>query len=469
MGDKFEFGIDFQWNILKFILTSDDGYKALPYIKRDYFELLTQEVIFYGVEKFYRKRKKLPRLASTLNEQLRTSVFNSKDYAQELKSADRTEIQKRVRRLYKSKIKDSEEVLDSVKKFASYIEFKDVLEGVNLNNFSQYETYSKKIQKAINIGIETDDTRGSFMVNGIKGRTARRSSQDSVIPTPFRQLNQYTNAGGYGKGSVIVLVDKEKGGKTNALVNVARGYLASKKKVIYFDLENGQEALEDRLDQSIIRKTKKEILSGEFDSKLAQVYRRYNRLGGEIYVVRLPAFSTTDHFQKIIDEVYQEYGIKFNVAIVDYMGKAGSLSNKKEDTDRISDAYVDISNFAIKNDLDALWTGHHVTRDAIKKRPFKYDPQDIAKCIDIARHVDALIGLNQNEDEEQHGVLRMEIIEQRDGKVGTSYFWLDHATQRMDEFTKNQLDAYLRGIPTNKSKVDKTESSNEKREKVNDL
>lgn len=432
---KFEFDKDFQWDIIKTILIHKAGYKLLFIVNHDYFDLDYHRVIANAVERFFKRKQKLPATAGLLNEELRV-LFKTRDYARNFTEIDRAKITKKVRRLYKSPPSDPEEVFQKCKTFASFIQFKKTLEGIDVNNFTQYETYSTQIQKAVNIGLQLDEKAGSLMVSASRVRLYERHNRAELIPTPYDQLNRLTNAGGYQMGSVFVLIDRPKRGKTFVLINLALEYIKKRthltNKAIYFDLENGEDSISTRLDQSLMGLTKFEVISGEHDQKINKAYRSLKRLGCEIYVVRVPNGATTNDLQKILDDLYQSYGLIFNVAFIDYIGLMGALSGKTEDVNKISDAYLDVKNFAKKNNLTHIWTGHHVKREAYQRRSTKYKPDDMAKCIDISRHVDGVFGLQQSEEDIKAGVLRLEVIEQRDGvPFGRVIFKQNLKTQRL--------------------------------------
>lgn len=477
MREKFQFDVGFQWEILRYTVKDKHGYKALLLFKYEYFDLVEQQVIARALQRFFKRKKRVPSSATILNEELNT-LFKTKDYAQNLLDDDRKNIKARVKKLYKSTLQDGDEILHKCKQFASYVEFKKTLEDVDLENFTQYEAYSKRIQKAINLGMEIEEKKGSFIVAGHQARITQRYNTEDIIPTPYRQINNLTNAGGYEKGSVIVFMDSPKKGKTIVLVNFALSYIKKRgnnlklqgaykgvqraaKKVVYFDLENGETAITTRVDQSLLNKTKAEVLSHKFDDKLKKLYRQFRRYEGEIYVIRMPNGCTTDDLQKELDEVYVNFGIKFEVAILDYAALMGARSGAKEDFQRISDVYLDVKNWSKHNGFDIVITAHHVVRTAYKRRLTKYEPEDLAKCIDIERHVDALYGIQQSKVDQAQSVFRIELLEQRDGdSFGRALFWVNIKTQRMVEFTKEEEQTYNKAI----EEMEEIQESSNKRE-----
>lgn len=97
------------------------------------------------------------------------------------------------------------------------------------------------------------------MVGGTVKRQLMRRVDPDIIPTPYWQLNNLSNGGGYSKGSIFVILDKPKAKKTFALINISRGYLTMKKNVLYIDTENGKNQIMERMVQSTLNKTKKKL------------------------------------------------------------------------------------------------------------------------------------------------------------------------------------------------------------------
>ena len=443
---KFQVGIDFQEKILKYIVKDQKGSKAIQLIDEDYFALLEHQLIGLALRKYFKSKNRLPKEKSILREYLR-KLFLSRDLKDKLTEQDKERTNRIVSKIYKGNLKDGDDIWDSIVQFAKYVEVKNILEEADPKDFTQYENIEKQLRKAINKGSEFDEKKGLFLIADARLRQIERKSREPVNPTPFWQFNSLTNGGGYYKGAIITVLDKPKGLKTALLVNVAKGYLRLRKNVIVFDLENGEDSLGVRLEQSLSKFTKKEVLSGDKDKTILKILRKYKRFGVEIVVKRLPAYSTANDFRFWLDYYYREHGLVFQEMIVDYAGLMGSIHGRMEDEARISNAYLELKNLSEEKGFEHTWTQHHIVRAAYTRRATKYEANDTARCIEIHRHVDVLLGLNQNDQEEEGKVMRLEIIDQRDGLGhGACYFWIDEKTQRFVEFTKKQLQTYLEEV-----------------------
>lgn len=436
---KFEFGIDFQELILQYTVTDKLGYKALELYEDKYFTIIHHAIIAYGLKKYYKKKKKVPE-ETILRETLRVLYSSDRRDFSALNSGDKDKIDKTITKIYLRPVTDSLEVLDKIINFARFVKFKEVMEGVDINKYDSYEKSITDLSAANRVGYQIKEDYGVFIVSGMPDRAHKRDTLTDCFPTPFWQMNRLLNSGGTFVGNLILIVAEAKRFKTGFLLNVAKFLMRRKRKVVLFDFENGQDALVTREEQSITGSTQNEIILGNLDDKLLKLMRKYKRIGAEFVIKRMSAYThTTNDCQAFIDKVKADKGIEFDDCMFDYPDVMASTSGKTEDVQRISDVYVDIKNFADLNKMKSTWVASHVTREASKRRGTKYIQQDLAKCIDKIRHVDIAIGLQENEEEIEAGVIRLEIMEQRNGGYGNMLFWVDIAKQQMKEFTKQQV------------------------------
>ena len=441
--NKFKFTTEYQWDLLRFTVQDKKGEKALKKYEDDYFTLTEHQVIAYTLKSFYKKEKRIP--GETILREHIVKLLNSKQYINLVTKDEQKEIINLIKPLYSLPVRDGDLIYSNVKEFKSYIQVKNLLENVDLNDYNKYQNFARQIAIAISDEDEQDDYKSSFLLTNIKERQFRRQEIPNIHPTPFSQINKLTNAGGYEAGSILVLLDREKKGKTKTLVNIARGYLKMKKKILVIDFENGTDNYMSRFEQSIMGINKEQLLSGDYDIQIQKRFRKYKRLGGEVVVLRLPAMITScNDLQSHIDTLYRDFGFKAEYLIVDYAAKMASITKRDDDTKRISDVYIELNNLALRNDIIHIWTANHVTREGVKLREkTRYVGSDIALCIDIVRHAQAIFGLNRSTDEEEAGYLRMEIVSQRDGlPSGRAVFRSSDDTQRIIELSSSERKEY---------------------------
>lgn len=438
---KFSFSPEFQLEILRYIIKDKEGGLILKRIKPNYLVLIEHSIICDGIIKYYKKQNKIP--SENVLKEVIKELLEGKQYADLVTKDDIPNIDRVISNLYHLPLSDADYIKEKIYQFSTYVEMKNLNDSFDLDNFEQYEEYSRKIEKILQKSKPKKEDEPAYMIRDIVERQFKRQSEPSVIPCPFRQLNELTNAGGYPEHSVNVILDKPKAKKTFFMVNLARGYLRMKKSVLYIDTENGQEQIMDRFIQSSINKTKKELYSGEYDKLESKHLRKLARFGVELVVERVPAMITNTTYirEKIIQ--LRNQGIDIKVLMVDYAGKLASIAGDREDFERISNVYVDLQNLAEELHLDIIWTAHHITREGKKHRLTRYDENDISGSIAIVRNAQVIMGLNSTEQEEKDNILRAEIVVQRDGlPSGRALFKCDVERQRCTEFTREQRKQY---------------------------
>lgn len=438
---KFSFAPEFQLEILRFLIQDKDGGLVVKKVKPSYLVLIEHSLIAEALIKFFRKRKKIP--AKNVLKQVVQELLESKDYVDLVTKEDVPTIDKVINDLYGTPLQDADYIRDKIYQFSTYVEMKNLNESFNLEAFDQYEEYKKKVDKILQNAKPKSEDEPLYLIKDLSQRQFKRRVDPDVIPSPYRQLNELTNAGGYPSGSVLVLLDKPKAKKTFFLVNLAKGYLRMKKSVLYIDTENGKDQIMDRMIQSSINVSKKDLYTGEFDKKEASHIRKLSRFGVEMVIERVPAMVTNcNYVSELIDKLHLQ-GIDIKVVIIDYAAKLGSIDNDKDDFERISNVYIDIQNLANEKKLDCIWTANHITREGAKHRETRYEENDISGAISIIRNAQGIYGLNATPQEESEGIQRLEVVVQRDGlPFGRAVFKVDVEKQRAVELTKEQRKAY---------------------------
>lgn len=438
---KFSFTTEFQLEILRFLIQDRDGGLVVKKVKPSYLVLIEHSIIAEALIKFFKKNHKVP--SKNILKQEIKDLLDSKSYVDLVTKDDIPNINKVVDDLYTKPLQDSEYIKDRIYQFSAYVEMKNLNESFDLENFEQYDEYSKKFDRILQNSKPKSEEEPLFLIRDLAQRQFKRRVNPDVIPSPYKQLNDLTNAGGFPSGSVLVLLDKPKAKKTFFLVNLAKGYLRMKKSVLYIDTENGKDQIMDRMIQSSINISKKDLYTGEFDKREASHIRKLSRFGVEMVIERVPAMITDCNYIRGLLDKLRSRGIDIRVVIIDYAAKLASIARDKEDFDRISNVYIDIQNLAEEEKLDCIWTANHITRDGAKHRETRYEENDISGAISIVRNAQGIYGLNATPQEESEGIQRLEVVVQRDGlPYGRALFKVDVEHQRAIELTKEQRKAY---------------------------
>lgn len=440
--EKFSFSLEFQLEVLRFLIQSKEAPMVLSKVKPGYFTLIEHSLILEALKKHYKKYKKIPGMPVLI--ETARKLLDGREYVDLVTKEDIPNINSAINQLYTQPLKDEEVIHENIYKFAAYLEMKDLNERMDFSNYSLYEDYQNKIANILKNSRPIKDEEPSFMVRDTTRRQLMRTADPDVVPTPYWQLNALSNGNGYSKGSIFVLLDRPKAKKTFSLINISRGYLTMKKNVLYIDTENGKKQIMERMVQSTLNKTKLEVLSGDFDKMEQRHMRKYKRLGVEFIVERVSALvDDVNTIRNLILQLEAEYGIKIHVVMIDYAAKLASVARDKEDITRINNVYIELDNLAAELDIEAIWTAQHITREGAKHKATRYEDNDIASSISIIRNAQCILGLNSTDEEEENGVQRLEVVVQRDGKPhGRVLFNFDADRQRWREFSREARAKY---------------------------
>lgn len=440
--EKFSFSLEFQLEVLRFLIQSKESPLVMSKVKPGYFTLIEHSLVLEALKKHYKRYKKIPGMPVLI--ETTRKLLDGREYVDLVTQEDIPNINKVINDLYTQPLKDEEVIHENIYKFAAYLEMKALNEEMDFSNYNLYEDYQNKIANILKNSKPVKDEEPSFMVRDTTRRQLMRAADPDVIPTPYWQLNALSNGNGYTKGSIFVLLDRPKAKKTFSLINISRGYLTMKKNVLYIDTENGKKQIMERMVQSTLNKTKLDILSGDFDKMEQRHMRKYKRLGVEFIVERVAALvGDANTIRNLILQLEAEYGIKIHVLVIDYAAKLASTSRDKEDITRINNVYIELDNLAAELGIEAIWTAQHITREGAKHKATRYEDNDIASSISIIRNAQCILGLNSTDEEEENGVQRLEVVVQRDGKPhGRALFNFDADRQRWKEFSREARAKY---------------------------
>lgn len=74
-------------------------------------------------------------------------MLESKAYVDLVTKDDIPTIERTIKNLYSIQLSDSEYIKEKIYKFSTYVEMKNLNDSFDLDNFEQYEEYSKRLRR----------------------------------------------------------------------------------------------------------------------------------------------------------------------------------------------------------------------------------------------------------------------------------------------------------------------------------
>jgi len=199
-------------------------------------------------------------------------------------------------------------------------------------------------------------------------RKALSTLYENTIPTGFPAVDAL-NSGGLAKGELGIIVAASGTGKTLVLTNLATNYVKLKYNVLFIALEELENRMILKFEQSMLRVSRSQILTGarlnEENFNMYQTVYKKNRdkLGNLFFARYSPNTITPAKVEQLISDVKIRQGIDIDVVLIDYpdlLRNPKATGNEAEDGGRLFEEMRRIAqDFSV-----AMWTASQMNRTA---------------------------------------------------------------------------------------------------------
>lgn len=261
-------------------------------------------------------------------------------------------------------------------------------------------------------------------------------------PTRFHAINDLMTTGGIMSPELIIFLAEQKFGKTMFLLDMALWYACNGLPVYYADGENGENALQVRYYQAILKCPEAALFDMEQRELLTELIRWNKLRGGDIRLKNFPANVTCMNDITVdLEEQEEKTGIKFKGIIYDYLDlwKANDVTARKDKRINIQHVYHDAIRLQNSKEMFGISISQ-INRDArITERKKYYTEEDPDEDFAKTKNCHAMYGLVQTPKEALAGVVRAHVVCQRRGKkVGNCYMTINRETGDFVEIDKER-------------------------------
>ena len=344
---------------------------------------------------------------------------------------DSPEYTKRIKRIYKLKIKNKLYIRDQIIEFAKFNAMKAAIveSSEMLTSGIEFATIEKTISEAMKIGVNlrnlgTDlllDRKERFRQRQIKGLDS------SKIPTGIDRLDKIMT-GGLSPGELGVILAAPKGFKTGTLTNLGASALNRGYFVAHFTLEVSEDKQTQRYERRLAGLDHKDVILKT--NKLNKVLKRIETLGGGLVIKGFPTRSVTvSHINNHLGLLEAE-GFIPDLIIVDY-GDLVKPSIKGEKRDQLGIIYAELRAMGQTRNA-AVWTASQANRKALNKKLI--GKGDIAESFEKIAIADIVVAVCQTREERQMSPsrARLFISAHREGEEGVIiYITIDYDKMRI--------------------------------------
>ncbi|AHJ87526.1 putative helicase [Bacillus phage Bp8p-C] len=309
-------------------------------------------------------------------------------------SADDTVIDEQIEKYIRKHM-----TMDLLKKAAQNLDKEDVIEDIadHLRDVARMDISGKQ-QEIIDV-LHDEEYK----------RAALSTLHTNTIPTGFKSLDTL-NSGGLAKGELGLISAISGTGKTLLLTNLATNYVKMGYTVLFIALEELENRMILKFEQSMLGRTRSQILNGtELDEaafeKRQSVYKKNKDRLGNLYFSRYsPGTITPAKVEQLISDVTLRKGKHVDVVIIDYpelLRNPKATGNEAVDSGKLFEEMRRIA-----QDFNVvMWTASQMNRSAYSA--LVKTAEHIEGGLRKKNAVELLLVVNQYQEEFNAGFLRL--------------------------------------------------------------
>lgn len=317
-------------------------------------------------------------------------------------------------------VEDEGYVRDRVIGWAKWKSVQSVLDDPGTKDAKDF---AGAVMKAASLG---DDLDADYTVLGEEEEN--EEEEEVHITTPWEWLNEELHGGPLNEDLAVVLTVIN-GGKTTALVNIAKACIRQGLQVVYFTFEDGEAKIKRRFKQCICGMTVDQLIENRHT-----VHRRVRRFlantGGALTVKKIESRRTrVIDAVAFVDRIQHTTGRKVDVMITDYAERFAPTQRYSEPRHALREVFEDCKWAA--GHLGCLhWTAKQTNKLRTGKEVVSIE--HAGEGYGTMESPDLVIGLGQTMEDESVGRMTLFTAKVRDGeKHQTSSLIANFAIQQI--------------------------------------
>jgi len=401
---------EFETEVLKYLCQTKHAKIWLPQMTDQNFDNPDNQIVFQLLKDFSAKYNSI----ATFNEMM--EYFEIQSAKQNLKQDVINVIKRAIRISYKPLGGNVEFVQEQIVTFLKRKMMKILIQKnadkIRDGDNEFFDYLNKETEKIVRIGdIDMEAPEDTLVFEDYNARVKKNLP---VFPTYIHGLNRFTAVGGFRCPELIIFLAGPKSFKTGLMLNIAVDYAQSGVPVYYIDCENGEDAIDDRIHQAMLKCTYGEYKKGVYKKELKSINARSKSFGGEIAYGYYPANTcTVNDVVNRLDLLKEERGFIPKIVFWDYPDLFLPIDKSIKEKRLISQAvYHDIIKFNKKRSTCSFGVSQ-TNRVAFDKKFIS--AKDFGEDFGKAANCHASFALCRTAEEKAEGFGRLEPVVQRMG------------------------------------------------------
>lgn len=404
--------LEFQDEILRFLVQTKEAKKFLDIVENDLFDLQERQLIFDMIKAYVKKYNSLPSQTGLLE------FFDKEAQKNNISSAVYKVLETVIKELYDPIETNTQQIRDELLQYyqirlaKEFIKtFSPQVKGGDKDLFALMNREMNRISKIGESELDDEKNRGEFLL------ADHRVGNYSIVegtPTYLKGLNKMTSVKGFFAPMLVILMGGPKSFKTGVMLNLSVNWVRNGLKVYYADCENGKDRIRDRARQCMLECTFEELISGELDETLSEQVRRFKVMGGDFKADFYPAHTKTmDDVDAELEYLRDEFNWVPDIICYDYLDLMKPCDRSiKEKRFMLQHVYFDAIRLQNKWNCIGLSISQ-VNRKAVSQKVI--DMTAFSEDFGKAANCHAAFALCADDDEKEAGIIRICPVVQRDG------------------------------------------------------
>ena len=393
--------------ILRNLLCSEDFYrKVVPFIKPDYFQDMSERVIFEEIHDFSTKYDKIPtKEVLNIGLQQRTDLND-----------DTFKTATNLVENFNDEWVDTEWLLDSTEKWCQErAVYNALLQSIKIADGGDEKLDKGAIPSILQdaLAVSFDEYIGHDYVDQALDRYEYYHKDELKIPFDLEKFNLVTKGGLPNKTLNIALAGTGVG-KSLFMCHMASACLSQGKNVLYITLEMAEEKIAERIDANLLNVNIKDIGAIPeqlFTSRVGEIGRKTQ---GKLIIKEYPTASAhVGHFKGLLSDLALKKDFKPDIIFIDYLNICASARYRGAIVN--SYTYVkgiaeELRGLAVEQDLPVV-SATQTTRSGFGSS----DPslEDTSESFGLPATADFMFALVSNEELEQSGRIMVKQLKNR--------------------------------------------------------
>ncbi len=396
-----------EYTILRNLLCNEEFYrKAVPFIKPEYFQDLSEKVIFEIIQKFSTQYDKVP-----TREVINVGLLERNDLTEDVfKKAEELPT-----RFTDEKV-DLEWLLDQTEKWCQErAVYNALLQSIKIADGNDEKLSKDAIPEILStaLSVSFDEYIGHDYVDNVDERYEYYHKDEIKIPFDLEKFNLVTKGGIPNKTLNIALAGTGVG-KSLFMCHMAAGCLSQGKNVLYITLEMAEEKIAERIDANLLNVNIKDIGAIPeqiFTNRVREIGRKTQ---GKLIIKEYPTASAhVGHFKALLSDLSLKKDFKPDIIFIDYLNICASVRYRGAIVNSYS--YIkaiaeELRGLAVEHDLPVV-SATQTTRSGFGSS----DPglEDTSESFGLPATADFMFALISSEELEQSGRIMVKQLKNR--------------------------------------------------------